>query len=167
MLKETVPLCCAGIQQVPGVYLASSTALCGSDCDADRGECSSQPAPGTSPGSTIGSSGRTGAGSMSPVRAPLMHAGRPTRLGSPVAQSAVQQQQQQGFESRGEQLVASSSKGPVLDVYGQPRVLSPPLPATYSKVGSSLRLITPCCRPQCQGRAKCCAGSMTGIALRV
>jgi hypothetical protein len=142
---------------VPGVYLASSTALCAQDCQAEAAGSSdpagpaaaagaaagtmgqaSQWANSTSAGSSIGS-GRAGGASVSPQRAPLMHAGRPTRLGSPVAQSLTQQQQQQASEGLGDQLgtsISSSSGGkdPVLAVYGQPRVLSPPLPATYSKV---------------------------------
>jgi hypothetical protein len=153
--STALPSCChpAGIQQVPGVYLASSTALCDQDCQAGaagRGDSAGsaaaaaghmgqagQLANSASPSSSIGSS-RAGGGSISPQRAPLMHAGRPTRLGSPVAQSLVQQQQQQVPEGISNQLGISSSssgsKGLVLDVYGQPRVVSPPLPATYSKV---------------------------------
>lgn len=141
--------CCAGKQQVPGVYLASSTALC--DVDREPPEADSYAAGlavlsgSNSPGATQGSMGSkagTCGSSGSPVqRASLMHAGRPTRLGSPAAQrqqpvdtiAAVAAMQS---VSSGEQLETCSSagKGPVRDVYGQPRVVPPALPATYSKV---------------------------------
>jgi hypothetical protein len=142
----------AGKQQVPGVYLASSTALCQQDSQADDGDSYAaglaalsgpQPERGSSssPHSNQGGIGRTG----SPVQhAPLMHAGRPTRLGSPVAMRPQQQQQQQGVGpiaagvqeegDGGQQPGAGSSSNSIKDVYGQPRVVSPALPATYSKV---------------------------------
>jgi hypothetical protein len=136
------------------VYLASSTSLC--DAGAEPAEAGSYAAGlgalggCNSPGGTCGSKAGTCGSNVacSPAqRAPLMHAGRPTRLGSPVTQrqqpvEAVAAATAAQFAScSGEQLTASSTgKGPVRDVYGQPRVVLPALPATYSKVRSCATL---------------------------
>jgi CRISPR-associated protein Cas5t len=162
-LTPCVPLyLAAGKQQVPGVYLSSSTALCepgaAEPLDADSYAAGLAVLAGSSsPRSTQVSKAGTGfdssgTGSPPPQHAPLMHAGRPTRLGGPVLPP---QQQQQGSgtiaavaggqastvgaasEQLGSTTTGSSSstagKGPVLDVYGQPRVVPPALPGTYFK----------------------------------
>lgn len=152
----------AGKQQVPGVYLSSSTALCEPGAEPLNADTSAAGlavlAGSSSPrsnqvanGSKVGASFSSGTSSPPPQHAPLMHADRPTRLGGPVV-PPQQQQQQQGADTiaavgggqastmgcASEQLDSSSSsstagKGPVLDVYGQPRVVPPALSGTYSK----------------------------------
>lgn len=150
-----LPHLTAGKQQVPGVYLASSTALCepgAEPLDAESYAAGLAVLAGSSsPRSKVGTSVSSGTGSPPPQHAPLMHAGRLIRLGGPVV--PPQQQQQQGADAiaavggsqastlgcASEQLNSRSSssssagKGPVLDVYGQPRVVPPALSGTYSK----------------------------------
>jgi hypothetical protein len=149
----------AGKQQVPGVYLASSTALCQQDSQTDDSDsyavglaalsgCQPERGSSSSPHSNQGGIGRAGssssvaAGAGSPVQhAPLMHVGRPTRLGSPVAMRPQYQQQQHpvgpipaGVQDEGDGGQQPGAGSSIKDVYGQPRVVSPALPSTYSKV---------------------------------
>lgn len=152
----------AGRQQVPGVYLATSTALGVDDDDPHAAAEPDSYAAGlaalsgpqrqhTTPSSSNSSGTNravSGSISSSPQHAPLMHAGRPTRMGSPVAVVQSVRLQQHGAAAAQEEPVGATSdscdgittssisisKGPLLDVYGQPRVVSPSLPATYSKV---------------------------------
>lgn len=139
---------CTGKQQAPGVYLASSTALCNDAAVPQSAKLGSSNSP--SPAGM--------AAQLPPHhQATSIVKARATAAAAPPAASV-------GHTAGGSCARASASRrSGQLDVYGQPRLTTPPLPATYSKVCSSAARLQRG-RTTTSHKCKVCCGSTTALA---